>query len=425
MKMKKTAEKNLYEEHEIANMGEYRVKESRLSDVATKILAVIIAFIIWFYAMATDSPTNTRTFPAVPINIQNVTETGLSVISGYENTVDITVQGKKSVINKLDPKYITAYVDVGDVHKAGRATRLISVSLPDGVTLADKSANSISVYMDVTMTKTVPVSVIFKNYMIDNGYELGDATPNIKEIKIDGPGAVLDKITGAQVSLELGHITNSVTVTDSLSLVDADGNIVTNPYITMQTTDVEVTVPVYITKYVPLEVGYKYGYFNDNTVKITISPMYLRIKGDPKIINSTNRINITTLDEKKIITDTISQVINLPDGVINVSGIDTATIGIKHIGTETKDIVVDKFNVINPNGLNYELLDSFITVKVRGPGSYLPYISNSGIRATVDLSGFSNVSGTSSVAVIIEITGMYKDSVYEVGEYKTSVKING
>lgn len=425
MKMKKTAEKNLYEEHEIANMGEYRVKESRLSDVATKILAVIIAFIIWFYAMATDSPTNTRTFPAVPINIQNVTETGLSVISGYENTVDITVQGKKSVINKLDPKYITAYVDVGDVHKAGRATRLISVSLPDGVTLADKSANSISVYMDVTMTKTVPVSVIFKNYMIDNGYELGDATPNIKEIKVDGPGAVLDKITGAQVSLELGHITNSVTVTDSLSLVDSDGNIVTNPYITMQTTDVEVTVPVYITKYVPLEVGYKYGYFNDNTVKITISPVYLRIKGDPKIINSTNRINITTLDEKKIITDTISQAINLPDGVINVSGIDTATIGIKHIGTETKDIVVDKFNVINPNGLNYELLDSFITVKVRGPGSYLPYISNSGIRATVDLSGFSNVSGTSSVAVIIEITGMYKDSVYEVGEYKTSVKING
>lgn len=424
MKMKKSAEKNLYEEHEIANTGEYRVKENRLSDLAIKILAVIVAFIIWFYAMSTDSPTFTKTFGAVPVDILNETETGLSIISGYDYTVDITVQGKKSEINKLDTKGIAAYVDAGGISMAGRYTLSINVTLPDGVTLTDKSVNSISVYMDNTMTKTVPVTVIFKNYMIDNGYELGSATPNISEIKVDGPGAVLDKITGAQVSLELGHITNSVTVTDSLSLVDADGNIVTNPYIKMQTTDVEVTVPVYITKNVPLEVGYKYGYFNSNTVKVTISPQPLCIKGDPIIINSINRI-VIPLDEKKVITDTISQAINLPDGVINVYGIETATIGIKHIGTETKDIVVDKFNVINPNGLTYELLDNFITVKVRGPFTDLPYISNISIKATVDLSGFSNVSGTSSVAVIIEITGLYKDSVYEVGEYKTSVKING
>jgi YbbR domain-containing protein len=422
--MKKSAEKNLYKEHEMANSGEYKIKESRISDIAIKILAVIIAFIIWFYAIATDSPTFTKTFPAVPVDIINVAETGLSVISGYDYSVDITVQGKKSVINDLDTKYITANVDVGDIHIAGRYTRPISVTLPDGVTLTDKSVTSISVYLDNTMTKTVPVKASIKSYMIDNGYELGSATPNITEIKVDGPVQVLDKITAAQVSLELGHITNSVTVTDTLSLVDAEGNIITNPYVKMQTTDVEVTVPVYITKEIPLEVGYKYGYFNDNTVKVTISPQSLRIKGDPIIINSINRI-VLPLDEKKVITDTVSQAISLPDGVINVYGTDTAKIYIKHIGTETKDIVVNDFNVINPNGLAYELLDDFITVKVRGPSSYLPYISNTDIRATLDLSGFSNVSGTSSVAVTIEMGGIYKDSVYEVGEYITSVKING
>jgi YbbR domain-containing protein len=423
--MKKSAEKNLYEEHELANSGEYRVKESRLSDVAIKILAVTVAFIIWFYAMATDSPTSTKVIPAVPVEIENVAKSGLSVISGNGNTVDITVQGKKSVINKLEVKDIRAYADVGAITKAGSYTRPIYVdNLPSDVTVTDKSVNAISVNMDNTVTKSVPVIVVFKNYMIDNGYELGSATPNITEIKVDGPGAVLDRITGAQVSLELGHITNSVTVTDTLSLTDAGGNIITNPYVTMQTTDVEVTVPVYITKDVPIEVGYKYGYFNDNTVKVTISPMTLRIKGDPVIINSINRI-VIPLDEKKIITDTISQAISLPEGVINVFGTDTATISIKHIGTETKDIVVDRFNVINPNGLDYKLLDDFITVKVRGTSSYLPYISDAVIKATVDLSGFSNVSGTSSVAVIIEITGIYKDSVYEVGEYKTSVEING
>lgn len=419
--MKKADEKNLYEEHEILNQGGYKIKENRLSDIILKVLAVIIAFIIWFYAMAMDSPTFSKTFGAVPVEIINDTE--MSVLSGYDNTVDITVQGKKSEINQLEIKDIIAYANVEQDVSAGRHTLSINVSLPGNVTLTGKSADSISVYMDNTVSKTVPVTVVAKNYMIDNGYELGSPTPNITEIKVEGPGGVLDKILSAQVSLKLGHITSSVTVTDTLTLVDSEGNTVTNPYIKMPITEVEVTVPVFISKVVPLEVRFKYGYFNSSTVKVTVTPADLRIKGDPKIINSINQIIIATLDEKKIVSDNVSQAINTIDGVINVFGIETATITIEHIGTDTKDIVVDNFNVINPDNVDYELLDSFINVRVRGPYSSLPYITNASIRATVDLSGFSDVSGTSSVAVSIEITGLYKSQVYEIGEYKTMVKI--
>lgn len=417
--MKKNAEKEISSESEQV----YSTKDPRLSDIVLKILAVIIAFIIWFYAMATDSTTSTKTFVAVPVNIIN--ETGYSVISGYDNTVDVTVQGKKSEVNKLTDNDIAAYADLSNIDTAGRHTVSIDVSMPGNVVLFGKSADSVSVYMDNTVTKTVPVTVVVLNYMIDNGYELGSPTPNISEIKVEGPDGVLDKIVSAQVSLKLGHIANSVTVTDTLTPVDAEGNSVTNPYMRMLTTEVEVTVPVYITRDVPLVVGFKYGYFNDETVKITISPRSLRVRGDPKIINSFNQIMITTLDEKKIVTDNLSEAIILPDGVINVYGYETATIGIEHIGTDTKEIVIDRFNVINPDNINYEMLDEFITVKVRGPSSSLPYISDVSVRASIDLSAFSNVSGTSSVAVNIEITGLYKTWTYEVGEYKTSVKING
>lgn len=419
----KDPEKNPYEEHEISNKGEYKLKDSRFSDAAVKVLALVSAFIIWFYAMSTDSPTYTKTFGAVPVDIINETE--FSVISGYDNTVDITVQGKKSEIGKLNADDIVAYADLGNAVTAGRYTLSINVSIPGNITLTGKSAGSISVYIDNTVTRTVPVTVVAKNYMIDNGYELGTPTPNISEIKIEGPAAVLDKIISAQISLQLGHITNSVTVTDTMTLVDAEGNTVTNPYIKMPIKEAEVTVPVYITKDVPLAVGFKYGYFNEKTVRITITPLSLLVKGDPKIIGPLNQILIRMIDEKKTVTDNISEAIVLPEGVINVYGIDTAVISIRHIGTETKDIVIDKFTVINPEKLDYELLDEFITVKVRGPSSFLPYISDNNIKATINLSGFSNASGTSSAAVAIEITSMYKTQVYEVGEYKASIKING
>jgi YbbR domain-containing protein len=421
--MKKEAEKNLYELHETENSGEYRVKESRFFDLAVKILAVVIAFAIWFYARATESPSYTQKFSAVPVKITGLADTGLSVISGGDYKIDITVQGKKSDISKMSPETIEAYVDVSDIKIANRYNLLIEVKLPDGVTLTEKSVNYASVYLDKTMTKTVPVVVVIKTYMLDKGYELGIATPNITEVMVEGTGLELDKIAAAQISLELGHITNSLTVSDTLSLVDSDGNVIASPSVKMQTNEAEVTVPVYITKEIPLEVSFKYGFFNERTADITITPRTLRIKGDPDIIGQMSRIIIATLNEKLIITDTLTQPIILPEGVINVYGYEKATVYIKHKGTVTKDIVVDNINVINPNGLDYDLIDDFITVKLRGLSEYIPFITESNVKATVDLSGFTNASGISSVAVNIEVLGTYGSYVYEVGEYRTSVEI--
>ena len=422
---KLTKRKKTSETAEIVDTGgTYIARESPAINLILKIAAVVCAFVIWMYAMTVDSPTFETTFSGVPVTIENVESTGLSVISGYNSLVDITVQGKKSEINRISVSDIKASADVSEIKTSGRYTLSIAVQLPGGITLKSKSADNITVYMDKTVSAAVPVTVKLSGWMLDEGYELGDAIPNISEITVTGPTAVLDQIASAQITLSPGHIQNTVTISDTLTLVNAAGEPITNPYVKMQTSEVEVTLPVYVYRDVPLTVDYKYGLYNEENVTISISPSSIRLKGEAGAFNGLNEIKIATIDEKKTVSDTLTEPVTIPAGIINVYGIANATITIQHIGTGTKDIIINQFDIVNPNALACELQTDSITVTVRGPETLLKYVNASSLRATVDLSYLSDASGTIMVPVTLELSGALAQKVYPLGDYKVSVRVN-
>lgn len=67
-------------------------------------------------------------------------------------------------------------------------------------------------------------------------------------LRYPGPEDVLKTVEAAEVSLDLGHISGSVSVTGNIVLVGKDGEEITNPYLKLQTSSVQVSVPVYIRK---------------------------------------------------------------------------------------------------------------------------------------------------------------------------------
>ena len=64
-----------------------------------KAVCVFLAFLIWLYVMQVDSPEYKEVFQSLPVELMNTQildgESGLSVYSGYGNTVDVTIIGKK------------------------------------------------------------------------------------------------------------------------------------------------------------------------------------------------------------------------------------------------------------------------------------------------------------------------------------------
>ena len=122
------------------------------------------------------------------------------------------------------------------------------------------------------------------------------------------------------VDLALGELTTGVTARGTLHVVTEDGATVDNPYLTLSQTSVGVTVPVYIEREIPITVGTKYGYFNEDNTRITVSPKSLTVRADPALLEGVDAFEIATIDEKKISgNETQIVAITLPAGVENLS----------------------------------------------------------------------------------------------------------
>ncbi|MBQ3126880.1 MAG: hypothetical protein IJC15_07400 [Clostridia bacterium] len=424
-------EANRYAAHADEQTGDYAVRTSRAQDIIARILCALAAVVLWLYVMSIDSPDHERIFTGVLVNIENetrlATNYNMSVISGYENTVSVTVKGKKSDIDKYASSDIIAFVDLSSVSGAGRHVLEVATAPPTGLTVLDVSPNTISVYTDQVASKTVPVDVNL-HYTMESTYGLGIPETNIEQVQVSGPVGVLDTIAYARAELDLGQVTTSMTQRVPLKLVGESGEEITNPYLRCNTTDVLVEVPVYMYKEVPVTVAFKYGYLNSSNADIKITPEKLTVRGDPKVLADFDHYEALVLDETKITGDYSQRAkLTLPDGISNVDRIENVTVEVSHIGTSTRELSMlsSRINVKVPQGKGYEFLESVFSFTIRGPEDLVGNFRSNHMTASIDLSSYSDVVGIVTVPLTIApLSASYADRVYAIGTYHIQVRLS-
>ncbi len=402
-------------------------KKRKGGDLIARIVCLFAAFLIWIYVMSADSPDHEEVFRSVGVSLENATvlknEYNMSVISGTGNVTDVTIKGKQSILSRYSAEDIKVYVDLSEITETGRHTLDIKASLPEGIMLVDIAPSSIEVYVDNDTTKTVQVIARATSYTLDANYELGELVPDVSEIIVRGPAKKLEQIDHALVEFDLGNLSESVISRGTLKLVDATGTVIEDPYLKMSTTNVQVSVPVYTYKEVPLTAEYKYGYFNESNADISITPASVKLKGDPKVLEAVNGLSIVTVDEKKISADYRQEVqIVLPAGITCASGETSAQISIKHKNTGVKVLAVSEFEVVNPKGFVYNMADS-LNVVLRAPTSLLSHITPEYITVKIDLTHIGTSSGLVSVPVSITVDPVVEGKVYEIGDYRVQLEI--
>lgn len=405
--------------------GDDRGKAGKFESIAAKVLCVLAAVALWFYVVGTNTTIEEKVFENVAVAIRGTealeSELGLSVISGYDYAVNLTVEGARSDIDRIHTDDITAYVDVSEIKESGEHTLNVTVDAPKGVSVINQSFSIIRVYADKSASVSVPVEVETR-YSMESTYSMGEPKPNFNTVIVTGPESELDKIACARAVLDLGRVDRTLTSTGILELIGKDGAVMTSPYVKLQTNEVLVLIPVYTHKEIPIVLDYKHGFYNDANTEITVSPSVVRIKGDPDRLAAVNEILIP-IDEKTIDGDTVMTMsIPVPKNVENVSGYNSVTISITHKNTETREVAVTNFVIQNSSGLKFSR-EAGISVTFRGTKTALALLNANNITAQIDLGACPNVPGVYEVPVSITVTKALADSVYEVGEYTMDVTV--
>lgn len=385
------------------------------------VAAFVGAVLLWFYAIGYDSTIFEREINNIPVKIVGAEELSenkkFSVADELDMLISVTVSGRRTDLYELNDDDIEATVDVSQVETAGEATLPIQVKIPNGITVTEMKVQTVSLFIDEFLIKTVPVNAVYGNYVLSDGLKLGETNVNPVVVTIEGPATEINRISAAYVDVALGNISSPISAYGSIYLKYDDGSVVSNKYVKLAANQAYVYIDVYKEKTVPIKVQFIGGVFSVESAVIKLSRETLTISGSIDIVNSINQVTLK-VDEtglnmavKNTITEYYSSL--LPAGVTNESGeaLLTAEIKIPDITTKYFFIPSAQIKGVSDSSGKTVKAGAGVTVTVVGSRDVLKGMTVRNITASVSAENVFRDEKENEVAYVDftfnDITGVY------------------
>ena len=283
----------------------------------------------------TPSSTETATIKNVPVEVYYDTDN--LVVSGVPETLDITIEGPKSIVistkNKMD---FEIYVDLSDPVIGSQKVPIKVKNLSDKITYTLTQANTTAV-VEEKVTENYKVEAEFDKTLLAEGYTSDIPLVDPAEVKITGAKSRIDKITIVKATVKTGSsITNDISTEATVQAFDSNMNVL-DVRIEPSTVDISINVnsPSKEVKLTAKATGKPPEGITIESIKIDSNKA--TIYGGKSILNDINEIRIP-VDVSKIDEDAVLDIpVNLPDGVVG-SSVDAVKVTIKIKKDNTRTI---------------------------------------------------------------------------------------
>ena len=386
----------------------------RKNKIGSIVLSVAIAFGLWMYVVSNVSSETDITFEGIPVVREGetvLTERNLMVTNMSANTVSINLAGSRDVLSKIDKSNTSVKIDMSKVTEPGEKIAMnYTPSFPadvstNDVDIREKTPSVIYVDVDYRRSYDIPVQVKWTGTRSENYiYDTENYTIDNTVVTITGPATVADQIRYAQVEVDLTNRGESISESFSYTLCDGEGNPVDAKLITTNVEQIRLDAQIQRIQEIELvaDVLYGGGATRDNTT-VTLNPATIRVSGgDAVLAELGDTITVCTINLAEIEKSTkeLKYTLALPEGVTNQTGVSEVTVSVTFTGLKTKEFVVDNFQKINvPEGMEAEIINANLTIKVRGPEAELNQLEERDITAVVD---FTNAeAGTATYKTTI------------------------
>jgi len=162
-----------------------------MRNIFFKILALVLAVILWFLVVGEERAEVGLTIPLELVNMPR----DLIVVNNLTQGIDIRVNGPRSLIRSLTTRTLSKGLDLSN-SKTGTVTFPISsegIRLPRGVAVTRIHPPQVVVVLQKQIRKVIPV----KGRIIGrpaNGYEVDSVTIRPEEVEVAGPEEAMKEL---------------------------------------------------------------------------------------------------------------------------------------------------------------------------------------------------------------------------------------
>jgi YbbR domain-containing protein len=378
-----------------------KIKNDKL---VIQVTCLVVSVILWIIIMVETSPLLDNTYTNIPVTIKNLSalENSNLVMMNIDKdnlTVNVKVEGYGEQLNNIKKGDFTAYIDVYG-YGEGITNAKVEISGPSGVEIVNTYPTQIACNIERIISRVMDVTVQYEGNQADNYYRSLPLS-NPSSVKITGPRSVVNSANHAIATVNIDGVTNDLTKTVPVRIYDGTD---TEIFMSSPVGNVEVTVPVYPTKYVnlvPSVIGNPLAGYQ--LVDVTVNPEKVRIAARQDILDTIKELSLAELD----ISGAYNNILSSKD-ILNTDGLILMDITTTPVVNAVIEEVVEKEFVYKISDIQFVNLkagsqaapvnqEQDITVKVVGTSSVVNSLKKSDLILSSDMA--EAVAGSYTVNV--------------------------
>ncbi|NLC19543.1 MAG: hypothetical protein GX757_10080 [Clostridiales bacterium] len=371
------------------------MKEILTRNIGIKILAVILAAILWLVINNIEDPLTVKDFRDIPVkrlNEQAIKSKNQDYQVKDGDKIDITILARRSIADNLKESNFVATADLSKVTDMDTIT--INISCPgyeDEVIIKKMSQQVMTITREEVVEKRELVKVRVKGEPAD-GFYVAKKTSNTL-VTVSGPKSKIERIKEiiAEVDVTDEAQAGIIKTNEYVKVVDEEGVEIDKSHLTFSQETVPITIEIYPTKIIDVLVTTEGTPADDYYMtNIEYGPKEIEIAGKAEIIDKIDSLTVT--ENIDGVNSDIKKEINLSDylddDLIIVEEDDTAFINITIEKAESKRITIRPDDIIikNKPSLTVKVQSTGpIILELSGPGSELERVTAKSVTPYIDL----------------------------------------
>lgn len=423
-------------------MKDKKTKPKILDNLGLRIIALLIAIVMWVLVNNTNDPVVTRRFANIPVQLQNtsmITSRGevYTVLDNTDTVPVVTVRARRSIFNELTKDDIVATADVADITSLDTIEiKYRSLNYNSEIEEIDGSIDNVLLSIENRRTATFALQLDTTGSVAD-GYELDTVTPEQNQIRVSGPESIVSEIASARATVDISGATSTISTYADVRLYDANGNVIDTSRLSMNITSVKVSVSILPLKTVPIQVSTSGtpadGYLTNGVV--TVDPDTVKLAGRSSVLSGIDSIQIPA-DAVNIdgATQSVQTSVDLhtylPDGVTladeSFNGVVNITVGIEAAYTAGVSLNLSDIALENvPDGYRAEISSvndgeksvtpesepASFSVQLTGVSASVDAVKASDLSPTIDVGNMVTAAGGAAAASGEDLSGRYNAQV--------------
>lgn len=362
-----------------------------LSGIATFLMSLLLAIIIWLTATQANDPTIIRPLQ-IPLEITAPSGAALTLPTSSTLNVTITIEGPASVLEGLTVDDFFASVDINSVpYGIDEEVEVLVQQIGSGASITSRNPEFLTIHLEPLVTQEIPVQVDVRGD-VARGHSLGDPTVNPQMITVTGIESVVETLNFGLVTVFLNNDRETLIETRPLIFYDTEGQVASMRNLQLSNQDVEVTLPIsesadFAEKIISVDLdgepasGYR-------ILSVNVEPSSVLVQGRPTQLDVLTNLQTEAIDITGLTETFVTPVsLNLPAGVeLDEFTEIVVTVEIEPFqSSQTFRRVVEVQGL--EEGLEAEITPELVRIVLFGPSPVLQSIAEGEVTAYVDVFG--------------------------------------